>query len=83
MDVGGMAMAGHKEEGGSKCTGTSCLDTQHPRKRTPDPADPNNPPRKAGRGQLVELLFSLHCSIIYFYTLFKTSQCGNSGSLCT
>ena len=63
MDVGGMAMAGHKEEGGSKCTGTSCLDTQHPRKRTPDPADPNNHLGRPGGANLWSY-YSLHCSII-------------------
>ena len=72
MDVGeGMAMAGHKEEGGSKCTGTSCLDTQHPRKRTPDLADPNNPPRTAGRGQLVELLLSRLYLFTYYLRYLK------------
>ena len=65
MDVGeGMAMAGHKEEGGSKCTGTSCLDTQHPRKRTPDPADPNNHLGRPGGANLWSY-YSLDPSSIY------------------
>ena len=68
MDVGGrMAMAGHKEEGGSKCTGTSCLDTQHPRKRTPDPADPNNHLGRPGGANLWSY-YSLFTVASYIFT---------------